>query len=98
MMQRKLVLKTGSNMLNPATKTPGRIIAAVGLAVLWTVGMTAQAQTPAGGNGRALDANQQVGAGGVNPADGRIDYSRQNDIITGNSRILVRNCSGRLMA
>lgn len=57
---------------------------AIGLAILLAIGTPVAAQTPAGGNGHALDANQQIGSGGVNPDDGRLDFSRQNDIITGN--------------
>ena len=66
------------------TFTTGRILTALGLCTLLTAGMTAQAQTRAGSDGRALDANQQVGSGGYNPEDGRLDFSRRNDVITGN--------------
>jgi hypothetical protein len=84
MMRSQSILITGSAMQTPDTRIPGKMLAVVGLAALLTAGVTAQAQTRAGSNGRALDANQQVGTGGVNPADGRLDFSRQNDIITGN--------------
>jgi len=59
-------------------------IATVGLFVLLATGLTAGAQHRVGSDGRALDANQQVGTAGVNPADGRLDFSQQNNIITGN--------------
>ena len=42
------------------------------------------AQNRVGSDGRALDANHQVGSAGVNPADGRLDFSQRNDIVTGN--------------
>ncbi len=71
------MLTTHPAMLKPLTT-------AIGLAILLTVAPSVPAQTPAGGNGHALDANQQIGSGGVNPEDGRLDFSRQNDIITGN--------------
>ncbi|MEZ6192000.1 MAG: hypothetical protein R3C45_12040 [Phycisphaerales bacterium] len=57
---------------------------AIGLAVLMATGLPTYAQTPAGNNGRALDANLQVGSNGINPEDGRLDFSHQNDIVTGN--------------
>ena len=66
------------------TTTTGQILTALGLCTLLTTGLSVQAQTRAGSDGRALDANQQVGSGGYNPEDGRLDYSRRNDIITGN--------------
>lgn len=42
------------------------------------------AQQRAGGDGRALDANQRVGSGGSNAIEGRVDYNSRNDVITGN--------------
>ncbi len=84
MMQSNYLMPAGSPMPNPASTKPGQILTALGLAAVMTAGLTAQAQTRAGSNGRALDANQQVGSGGVNPEDGRLDFSRRNDIITGN--------------
>lgn len=84
MMQSNYLMPAGPPMPNPASTKPGQILTALGLAAVMTAGLTAQAQTRAGSNGRALDANQQVGSGGVNPEDGRLDFSRRNDIITGN--------------
>ncbi len=66
------------------TMTPTQSLIAAGLmACLMTVPSTS-AQTRVGSDGRALDANQQVGSAGVNPDDGRLDFSRRNDIVTGN--------------
>ncbi len=66
------------------TTMTGQILTALGLCTLLTAGLSVHAQTRAGSDGRALDANQQVGSGGYNPEDGRLDFSRRNDIITGN--------------
>lgn len=44
----------------------------------------ALAQQRAGGDGRALDANQQVGSGGVNAAAVQPDFRVRNDMVTGN--------------
>lgn len=76
--------KAGSAMQRPVTMTLGRILTAVGLAAALSGGGCVYAQTRAGSDGHAIDANQQVGSSGVNPADGRLDFSRQNDIVTGN--------------
>ncbi len=84
MMLSKYFMTAESSMQNPATRQPGGILTAVALAAVMTIGLTAQAQTRAGSNGRALDANQQIGSGGFNPDDGRLDFSRRNDVITGN--------------
>jgi hypothetical protein len=65
-------------------RTFGLPLFAVGLIACVLAVPTASAQNRVGNDGRALDANQQVGSGGYNPADGRLDYSRRNDIITGN--------------
>ncbi|MEM0915396.1 MAG: tetratricopeptide repeat protein [Planctomycetota bacterium] len=55
------------------------------VAAMGTAG-SAQAQVAAGGNGQALDANLQVGSGGVNQLDPNqnIDYAARNNLITGN--------------
>lgn len=50
--------------------------------VLWCAS-TAVAQD-ALGDGRALDANLQVGSGGVNPQQPTPDFRARNDVITGN--------------
>lgn len=71
-------------MHTPQPHMPKQLPAAIGLAILLAAVPAAHAQTPAGGNGHALDANLQVGSGGINPEDGRLDFSRQNDVITGN--------------
>ena len=42
------------------------------------------AQQQVGSNGRALDANQQVGSGGVNQLENQVDYQARNNLITGN--------------
>lgn len=49
-----------------------------------SVGTPAVAQQRAGGDGRALDANQQVGSGGANPEREQLDYRQRNDVVTGN--------------
>jgi len=64
--------------------TPGRPLMAVGLIACLVAVPVAWAQNRVGSDGRALDANQQVGSAGYNPADGRLDFSHQNDIVTGN--------------
>ncbi len=56
-------------------------IAAAALAALT---LPAAAQQRAGGDGRALDANQQVGSGGTNQVQGQVDYRARNDVVTGN--------------
>lgn len=71
-------------MHTPYARTQLPRLTAIGAATLLAAAAVAQAQTRAGSDGRALDANQQVGSGGFNPEDGRLDFSRQNDIITGN--------------
>lgn len=68
--------------MNRSSRT--NLATVIGLGALLASGSWAIAQQRAGSDGRALDANQQVGSAGVNPADGRLDFSRQNDIITGN--------------
>jgi tetratricopeptide (TPR) repeat protein len=57
-----------------------------GSAVLAVAGlaMPVAAQQQAGGNGRALDANTQVGSGGTNAVQGQVDYRARNDVVTGN--------------
>ncbi|MFA9477287.1 hypothetical protein ACERK3_03150 [Phycisphaerales bacterium AB-hyl4] len=45
---------------------------------------SAEAQQRAGDDGRALDANQQVGGGGVNPQREQLDFRLRNDVVTGN--------------
>ena len=70
-------------MQKPVNIKLGQLLTVVGLAVVLVPGLDTQAQTRAGNDGHALDANQQVGSNGVNPADGRLDFSRQNDIVTG---------------
>lgn len=42
------------------------------------------------GNGRGLDNNLQVGAGGTNPAGQQMDFQAGNNIVTGNSGGLSR--------
>ncbi|MEX1016054.1 MAG: hypothetical protein WDZ31_04840 [Phycisphaeraceae bacterium] len=42
------------------------------------------AQQQAGGDGRALDANQQVGSGGTNAPRDQLDFRVRNDVVTGN--------------
>ena len=64
------------------TQTLSRSILA--LAIAATLAPPSHAQTRTGSDGRALDANQQVGSGGYNPEDGKMDFSQQNNIITGN--------------
>ncbi len=64
--------------------TPGRPLWAVGFIACLIAVPVASAQNRVGSDGRALDANQQVGTNGYNPADGRLDFSQQNNIITGN--------------
>lgn len=71
-------------MHTPHPLIPKQLPTAIGLAILMAAGVPAHAQTPAGSNGRALDANLQVGSNGINPEDGRLDFSRRNDIVTGN--------------
>ncbi len=66
------------------THTPGLPFMAAGVLACLIACPVASAQNRVGNDGRALDANQQVGSAGYNPADGRLDFSRQNDIITGN--------------
>ncbi len=61
------------------------VAAALSLAALAAVpapGISAQVQ--AGGDGRALDANPQVGSGGGNRIESQIDYAARNNLITGN--------------
>ena len=45
---------------------------------------SALAQQQVGSNGRALDANPQVGSGGTNRLENQVDYASRNDLITGN--------------
>ncbi len=72
-------------MLTLSARLPAATLITLGsIAALSWVVSPVSAQTRAGSDGRALDANQQVGSGGINPADGRLDFSRQNDIVTGN--------------
>jgi len=54
------------------------VLVALGLAA------PALAQQAAGGDGRALDANPQVGSGGYNANAPQIDYQLRNDLVTGN--------------
>lgn len=54
------------------------------LAAVAAMGLPAAAQQRAGGDGRAHDANQQVGSGGTNRVEGQVDYSSRNDLMTGN--------------
>lgn len=49
-----------------------------------SLALPAAAQQRAGGNGRALDANTQVGSGGTNQVQGQVDYRSRNDVVTGN--------------
>ncbi len=58
----------------------GMTVLTVGLAA----GPAAWGQVQSGQGGRALDANQQVGSGGLNTLEGQVDYRARNDIITGN--------------
>ena len=44
----------------------------------------AVAQVAAGGGGRALDANNQVGGNGTNSRENQVDYRVRNEILTGN--------------
>ncbi len=67
-----------------ATGAPGLPLFAVGLVACLVTVPFASAQQRVGSDGRALDANQQIGSAGVNPADGRLDFSQRNNIITGN--------------
>ncbi|GAB4187784.1 MAG: hypothetical protein Kow00105_02450 [Phycisphaeraceae bacterium] len=72
-------------MLTLSARLPAAALITLGsIAALSWGGLPVSAQTRAGSDGRALDANQQVGSGGINPADGQLDFSRQNDIVTGN--------------
>ncbi|MEL7087871.1 MAG: hypothetical protein AAGL98_05425, partial [Planctomycetota bacterium] len=41
-------------------------------------------QIQAGGDGRALDANPGVGAGGTNRIENAVDFQARNDLITNN--------------
>jgi len=56
------------------------------MAFLISAGMasTTFGQTQAGSSGHALDANQQVGANGINAAAEQIDFRARNNIVTGN--------------
>ncbi len=71
-------------MQQPVTFSIGHLLTTLSLAAVLGFGQGADAQTRAGSDGHALDANQQVGSNGVNPDTGRLDFSRRNDIITGN--------------
>ena len=71
-------------MKTQPTMNHSKPLIAVGLMACLVAVPSTFAQNRVGSDGRALDANQQVGSAGVNPADGRLDFSRQNDIITGN--------------
>jgi hypothetical protein len=61
-----------------------RLPALMGMAALLAAGSMAWGQQRVGNDGRALDANQQVGSAGYNRVEGRLDYSRGNNIVTGN--------------
>lgn len=50
----------------------------------WAAPAPVVAQQQAGGDGRALDANQQAGSGGINQAQPQPDFRGRNDVITGN--------------
>ncbi|WP_428387919.1 hypothetical protein [Mucisphaera sp.] len=53
-------------------------------AALTLAASPALAQQRVDSGGRALDANQQVGSGGVNRLEGQVDYAARNNRITGN--------------
>ncbi len=63
------------------TRTAALLSAALGGLTLAPAGL---AQQQVGSNGRALDANQQVGSGGVNRLENQVDYQARNNLITGN--------------
>lgn len=67
-----------------STRMPNKLLTVMGLTAVLAAGALAVAQQRVGNDGRALDANQQVGSAGYNSVEGRLDYSRQNNIITGN--------------
>ncbi len=71
-------------MKTQPTMTHPKPMLAAGLIACLVAAPSALAQNRVGSDGRALDANQQVGSAGVNPADGRLDFSQRNNIITGN--------------
>ena len=75
---------TGPTMKTQPTMTHPKPMIAAGLIACLVAAPSALAQNRVGSDGRALDANQQVGSAGVNPADGRLDFSQRNNIITGN--------------
>ena len=56
-------------------------LAALGLLTLAPAGL---AQQQVNSNGRALDANPQVGSGGTNRLENQVDYQARNNLITGN--------------
>jgi hypothetical protein len=66
------------------TMTPIKSVAAAGLAAVFFITPATDAQQRVGNDGRGLDASQQVGSAGYNRADGRLDFSQRNNIITGN--------------
>lgn len=74
----------GHTMHEQTRGSRGTFLIAAGLIGCLAAAPAALGQNRVGNDGRALDANQQVGSTGYNPADGRLDFSRQNDIITGN--------------
>jgi hypothetical protein len=84
MMGRYIQQEAGLPMNISHTNAISRPLMTVGLIACLGLGTVAFAQTRAGNDGRALDANQQVGSAGYNPADGRLDFSQGNNIVTGN--------------
>ncbi len=60
------------------------VVAVTGVGMAMAIAAPAGAQVQVDSSGTALDANIQVGSGGVNQADGRVDFSNQNAVITGN--------------
>jgi hypothetical protein len=62
------------------TASVAAVVAAMGL---WSAPAWVQAQQRVQTDGRALDANPQVGSGGYNNVQNQVDYAARNAVITG---------------
>jgi hypothetical protein len=71
-------MRVRTNPSKLTTRSLLAMIAAAGFA------LPASAQVQSGESGRALDANRQVGSGGINQPAAVIDFAVRNAVITGN--------------
>ncbi len=68
-------------MVNSKARFTTFVMVPCAITLLLALHVAAQQQV---GDGRGLDANLQIGSGGVNQPGARVGYLRGNDIITGN--------------